>query len=276
MDNIAAMIETPSTISILLGLFFGVLVSLVAYLGKALSRSGALAAAILGTVVFGLGGIPAAVVLLTFFISSSILSVLFRKHKYGLNGKHAKGSRRDAGQVLANGGISGIMIILWVLFPNQEWLWWAFCASLAAANADTWATEMGILSPSRPRLITTGDRVEMGTSGGITPVGTLASLAGALVVALVGFFLREMPVHVLLLITLAGMAGSLVDSYLGATIQAVYFCPKCEKETERHPTHVCGTETRRLRGMAWLDNDWVNGFCTLTPVILVGIFSLLK
>jgi uncharacterized membrane protein len=130
MDNIAAMIETPSTISILLGLFFGVLVSLVAYLGKALSRSGALAAAILGTVVFGLGGIPAAVVLLTFFISSSILSVLFRKHKYGLNGKHAKGSRRDAGQVLANGGISGIMIILWVLFPNQEWLWWAFCASL--------------------------------------------------------------------------------------------------------------------------------------------------
>jgi len=270
------MIETPSTVSIVLGLIFGVLVAYLAYLGKALNRSGAIAAAILGAVVFGLGGIPAALVLLTFFTSSSILSVLFRKHKQGVNGKHAKGSRRDAGQVLANGGISGIMIVLSVIFPDQEWLWWAFCASLAAANADTWATELGVLSPIRPRLITTGDRVEMGTSGGITPLGTLASLAGSFVVALVGFFLHRMPVNILLLITLAGLAGSLVDSTLGATIQAVYFCPNCEKETERHPTHVCGTETRRIRGIAWLDNDWVNGFCTLTPVVLVGIFSLLN
>jgi uncharacterized protein (TIGR00297 family) len=252
------------------------MVAFLAFLGKALTRSGAVAAAILGTIVVGLGGIPAALVLLTFFVSSSILSVLFKKNKLGVNDKHAKGSRRDASQVLANGGICGAMIVLSVVFPGQQWIWWAFCASLAAENDDTWATELGILSPTKPALITAGAKVELGTSGGITLVGILASLAGSFLVALVGTLLHPMPIYALILITLAGLAGSLIDSLLGATIQAVYFCPNCEKETERHPTHACGMQTRLIRGTAWLDNDWVNGFCTFTPVILVWIFNLLK
>jgi uncharacterized membrane protein len=67
---------------------------------------------------------------------------------------------------------------------------------------------------------------------------------------------------------LAGLGGSLIDSALGATIQAVYFCPTCRKETERHPTHSCGAVTNQIRGLTWLDNDWVNGACTLGGVIL--------
>jgi uncharacterized membrane protein len=57
---------------------------------------------------------------------------------------------------------------------------------------------------------------------------------------------------------LAGLGGSLFDSFLGATVQAIYWCPSCEKETERYPAHVCGNQTQWLRGWRWLDNDLVN------------------
>ncbi len=270
------MIAYPSFASIVIGILFGSVAAFLSFKARALNHSGALVAGILGTLVFGFGGLPATLVLLTFFISSSGLSSLFKRRKAIMDEKHAKGSRRDAGQVLANGGVSGVLIVLAGLYPQADWLWWAFCASLAAANADTWATEVGVLSPVKPRLITTWKRVEMGTSGGITPVGTLASLFGALLVATVGFMFRGGSIFILIGITLAGFAGSLVDSFLGATIQAVYYCPTCQKETERHPTHICGTETRLIRGLPWLNNDWVNGFCTLTPVLVIWFFSLLN
>jgi uncharacterized protein (TIGR00297 family) len=168
----------PSPLSILSGLVFGAGIALLAYRFKALSKSGAVAAALLGWIVFGLGGWDYTAVLMAFFISSSGLSFAFKRRKQGFDEKHAKGNRRDAGQVAANGGIAGLMVLVHTLLPQAGWVWWAYCASLAAANADTWATELGVLSPVKPRLITTGKEVEMGASGGITPVGTLASFDG--------------------------------------------------------------------------------------------------
>ncbi len=266
----------PSISSIIVGLIFGLGVALLAYQVRALSSSGTVAAAVLGWVVFGLGGWDYTIILLIFFLTSSGLSFAFKKLKSGLDEKHAKGSRRDASQVLANGGAAGLMVILHVIFPNNGWIWWAYCASLAAANADTWATELGVLSPDKPRLITTGRQVEMGTSGGITWVGTLAALAGSFVIGLAGFILHPDVLQAILLVSFAGLAGSLVDSLLGATIQSVYFCPNCQKETERHPLHSCGTATSRIRGFEWMDNDWVNGFCTFSGVIFILIAHLLK
>jgi uncharacterized protein (TIGR00297 family) len=262
----------PSLPSIIAGFIFGTIISGLAYKARALSVAGAIAAALLGWVVFGLGGLDYSIVLLAFFISSSGLSFAFKHKKTNMDEKLAKGSRRDAGQVAANGGAAGVIVILHFLFPAWTWLWWAFCASLAAATADTWATELGVLSPVKPRLITTGKTVEMGTSGGITWVGTLSSFIGALFIAAVAFLFYPNAVG-LVVVTLAGLAGSLVDSALGATIQAVYYCPSCQKETEKYPLHLCGTKTNQIRGLAWLDNDWVNGFCTLAGVILTAIIG---
>jgi uncharacterized membrane protein len=78
-----------------------------------------------------------------------------------------------------------------------------------------------------------------------------------------------------LIVTLAGLAGSLFDSFLGGTVQAMYYCPKDNKETEKHPLHTCGTKTVHLRGWKWLDNDLVNfacgAFAVLTFIIIQGI-----
>jgi len=64
-----------------------------------------------------------------------------------------------------------------------------------------------------------------------------------------------------------GVVGSLVDSLLGATLQAIYFCPACQKETEKHPQHTCGGKTVHQRGLAWLNNDGVNFLCTLSAAL---------
>ncbi len=260
----------PSTISILAGLCFGIAIAVGAFYAKALSRSGAFAAAILGTIVFGLGGLAHTAVLLAFFLSSSLLSGLFGKHKSGVNDKYAKGNRRDAGQVLANGGIAGICVILGAFFPDRPVFWWMYCAALAAANADTWATELGVLSKVSPRLITTFQKVEMGTSGGITLIGSISAFAGACLIATVSDVFHP-GLKSLIWIMLAGSIGTFVDSWLGASVQAMYYCDNCLKETEKHPLHGCGTGTRLIHGWKWLDNDWVNTFCTLSAAIVIGL-----
>jgi uncharacterized membrane protein len=101
--------------------------------------------------------------------------------------------------------------------------------------------------------------VEVGTSGGVSLLGTAVSLAGGLLIglapALWGQPLRPLPA--LLMGGLAGLIGSAADSLLGATVQRIYYCDTCQKETERR-RHRCGTLTRPLRGWSWLNNDLVN------------------
>lgn len=272
---------------LLTGMLLAVIVALAAWRAKSLSPAGAVAAAILGTIVFGLGGLGWAILLLAFFISSSALSRLFGRRKKLLDEKFSKGSQRDAAQVAANGAIAGLFVLLNTFLPfTSTWTWAAFAGALAAANADTWATELGVLSRSAPRLITTGKPVERGTSGGISIPGSLASLGGSALIAFLAvlFWQGSMPVNPLSLpnslawlawITGAGFAGSLLDSFLGATIQAIFFCPTCQKETERYPTHTCGSSTRRVRGWTWLDNDWVNAACTMAGAFIAILGSLL-
>lgn len=276
-------------LGLLVGMILAAIIAYLAYRVRALSRSGAWAALVTGTLIFGLGGLPWATLLLIFFLSSSALSRAFARRKSGLGEKFAKGSRRDAGQVLANGGLGALLALGLVLLPALELptaaaglgqaaaLYAAFAGAMAAVNADTWATELGVLSTRLPRLITNGRRVERGTSGGVTLLGYLAALGGAALVGLAAalFMPAQSALTLLALLILwiaAGLAGSTFDSLLGATIQAIYYCPQCQKETERHPLHACGTPTSLRRGWTWLNNDVVNFFCSLVGagVALLG------
>ncbi len=248
---------------LLWGFLLAAAVAAGAYRLRALDKSGALAAVLEGTLIFGLGGWEWAALLLTFFATSSGLSYAFKRRKRSLGEKFSKGSRRDAGQVWSNGGLAALFAALHPFFPNAVWLWAGFAAALAAVNADTWATELGVLNPSPPRLITRPwTRVEKGTSGGVSLIGSAASLAGAALLGfLAGALAPSMGGRVAFWVTTAGFAGSLFDSFLGATVQAMYRCPVCEKETEHHPKHTCGAETVHLRGWEWLNNDRVNFAC---------------
>ena len=262
---------------IIYGFILAIIIAYLAYRANSLNKSGAFAAVIVGTVIFGLGGWQWAILLLIFFITSSGLSRAFKNRKQNLNEKFSKGHERDAGQVFGNGGVATFFVLVHVLYPESIVGWMGFAASLAAVNADTWATELGVLNATPPRLITNlRKRVEKGTSGGVSLSGTGASLLGSSIIALPAVLLSPgsaLNINYFLLITAAGIAGSLFDSLLGATVQAMYYCPTDKKETEKHPLHTCGTETVHIRGWKWLDNDWVNFACGAcgSLIALLGI-----
>ena len=260
---------------LLLGFLLAILIAYLAYKARSLNQSGAIAAAFTGTIIFGIGGWQWAILLLTFFITSSVLSRAFKKRKQGLDEKFSKGHERDAGQVFGNGGVATFFAALHFFFPESSLPWVGFAAALAAVNADTWATELGVLNPNPPRMITDLRKiVEKGTSGGISLIGTLASLTGSALIAFLASLLTD-NWFLFPLITLSGLAGSLFDSFLGGTVQAMYYCPTDKKETEKHPLHTCGTPTVHTRGWQWLDNDRVNFACgaagTLVALLLFFI-----
>lgn len=263
---------SPSTL--LVGALLALGIAGLAFALGSLSRSGAVAAVIVGILTFGIGGVGPAVLMILFFISSSALSRVGGKRKRLVAAAFSKGSRRDAGQVAANGAVAAALAVAYGLTGEPIWLA-GVAGALAAANADTWATELGVLARRPPRLITTGAVVEAGTSGGVTADGTAAALAGAALIAVTGGFLAG-GWQATLAASAGGLAGSLFDSVLGATVQAMYFCPTCAKETERHPVHTCGAATRRVRGWPWLENDAVNLAATAFGALLaIGIWSLL-
>lgn len=265
-------------LQLLIGVLLAVLIALVAWRAGALSISGAWMAVLTGGLIFGLGGLSWAALLLTFFISSSALTRAFSKRKASLAEKFSKGSQRDWAQVLANGGLGALLAAGYAIPPHNEWLWLAFVGAMAAVNADTWSTELGVLSDIPPRLITTGKKVERGTSGGITAAGILAALGGAAVIGIVAILFSSSPrgLVALFIIILGGLVGSLFDSMLGATVQAIYWCPTCNKETERHPLHTCGSPTQQIRGLSWINNDVVNFACSVMgAVAAVGLWLLL-
>jgi uncharacterized protein (TIGR00297 family) len=260
---------TINLINLAIGLVLSALIAAVAYRARSLSRSGAAGAVIVGTLIFGLGGWAWGLLLIAFFVSSSALTHFRGARKTSLAEKFAKTGRRDMAQVLANGGMGAILAILSLLAPERWPLFAAFVGAMAAVNADTWATELGVLNPRPPRLITTGKAVAVGTSGAISLWGSAAAAGGSLFIGLLAMLFSPLegglaPARLLWLVVVAllgGLGGALVDSLLGATVQGIYWCERDQKETEKR-IHTCGERTRLLRGWAWLDNEWVNFACS--------------
>lgn len=246
------------------GFLLGATIAVIAWRARSLSTNGAIAATLTGGLVFGLGGFPWAVLLVAFFVSSSTLSRLFGSRKFSLSEKFSKGSRRDWAQVLANGGLGAVLAVIFAWLGNPFWIWVAFAGSMAAVSADTWATELGVLSPVAPRLITNGQIVERGTSGAISATGNMAALGGAGMIALAAgaFSLPQNFLLVTVAVAIGGISGALFDSLIGASLQAIYYCPTCQKETERHPRHTCRSKTEYQWGVSWINNDVVNFACS--------------
>ncbi len=243
------------------------LIAALGYWRGSLSFSGAWGAVLVGTIIFAGGGVLWGVLLVAFFVTSSALSHYKARAKEPLAEKFQKGHRRDVGQVLANGGWGALLALAFAVYPRPLFFA-AFVGAMATVNADTWATELGVLSKQPPRLVTTGRVVAVGTSGGITRLGTGVAFGGALAIGALavlgqwaaGPVFDSSPTRLLvitLVFSIAGLVGSLFDSLLGATVQAIYYCDIDQKETES-AIHRCGNRTRLLRGWRWLDNDWVN------------------
>lgn len=248
-----------------LGAVLALAVAVGAFRGGALTRGGAAAAWVVGAVVFGVGQWAWAGALLAFFGTSSALSRWRKRGKDALGWE--KTGRRDAAQVWANGGVATLCALLPFLAPSVSSgrAHGLFLAALAAANADTWATETGAVLGGEPRLLTTGRRVSRGTSGAVSAAGLAAALAGA---AVIGLFALPGGPRVMLVVTGAGFFGALCDSLLGATVQAQWR-DASGRLTER-PVPGQGA----ARGWRLVGNDVVNALCTLAAVGLAGALRI--
>lgn len=215
-----------------------------------LTGAGAIAAWLVGTAVVAGTGWGGGAVLAAFFISSTVVGRL-SPPRAGLD---PKGERRDAWQVGANGGPAALGALLGLLVPELGL--WVVTGSLAAAAADTWATSLGGLSRTPPRLLFFGETVAVGANGGMTLIGSLGALGGAGLVAATAVASGGAAVLFPLGMGI-GFAGMLADSVLGAVWQGRFRCPACDLASE-WPVHRCGTRTVRQGGFAWLTNDGVN------------------
>ncbi len=251
-----------------------------AYLKRAVDGSGAVIGAGLGTLILTAGGFQAYALLAGFFLSSTAIGRLTEKRRNSPMVEE-KGSRRDAFQVLANAGAAAIAAFLHAVTKDPVWLV-AFAAAFAAANADTWASEIGVLYRRLPRSILTGKELPAGASGGVTPLGFLASGMGSAFIGLLFAASYASMAEVRLewglmvaIASLAGFAGSVVDSMLGAAFQAQYTCVVTGRYTER--PHTDGQANVLVRGFRWFTNDVVNFASTMTvTAAAAGIYTLVR
>ncbi|QGG48368.1 DUF92 domain-containing protein [Heliorestis convoluta] len=311
LDNVAVPVGTAFTLwglihlpfplpwaMLFLGLILSAIIAFIAYRRRSLSASGVFGALLVGTLIFGFGGLLWGLTLVAFFVYGSALSTYREDQKAKVAAdKFDKGSRRDFGQALANGGFGAVLALLYYFQPLELWLFAAFIGTMATVNADTWATEIGVLSKKPPRLITTGKVVAPGTSGGITMLGTAAVVLGGFVIGLTVWIFTALPylfgalfglgsesgtsllVHVwshlaghlwiILAGIVGGLGGSMADSYLGATVQAMYIDAETGQETEKKTTRS-GKPNRFHRGWPFMTNDMVNFVSSIVGAALAA------
>ncbi|MBM7097344.1 DUF92 domain-containing protein [Bacillus sp. H-16] len=237
-----------------------------------LTNSGTLMAllvALLIGVAFDLYGL---LILAVFFLTSSVLGKVLDK-RVESNTIEEKGNRRDARQVLANGGWPAVCAVFYLFTGDSVWLI-AFLSGFAAATSDTWASEFGRLSKRCPLDLIRLKPAVKGQSGAVSVIGTLGAAAGSLIIGVSSFlfmFLSEEPftIYTFVLISVIGFTAQLIDTIAGGTIQALYECPGCGEKTER--TRHCGYRTVRIRGVSFINNDVVNHLCTASAVFITWI-----
>ena len=231
-----------------------------------LTPSGSLATFLLATVIYGVGGWKWTIPIFVFFVASSLLSKYKKSKKKKFETVFDKSDKRDEGQVVANGGVAGMIVLLWYAVPEWSQLYYVYLATIAAVTADTWGTEIGILGKGKPVSITSFKKVEPGTSGGVSLTGLAGGIMGSALIVLSAWLFDPAGITAVTagIVIFAGFTGSLVDSIAGATIQAQY---RSVDGTSTERTHFHGSQTTLISGIRWFDNDSVNWMCALAGAV---------
>ena len=236
---------------------------LIAYYFQFVDFSGLCGGCIMGLIITSMGGLKYLIPLCSFFILSSLIGKII-----GLSQNvYSKNPKRNIVQVLANGLVSLIICVVGFFTKNDGVLYFLFLSSVSAANSDTWATEIGKLSKTKPVSIINFKITEAGFSGGITAIGTLGSFLGSITIGSIGYLLG-VDVTIFIGIVITGFLGALVDSILGATLQAKY------TNLDGKMSEIALENYEHTSGVKWMGNNFVNFICTLSAPLLMYLFLL--
>jgi len=189
------------------------------YLAKSVSGSGAIAGAVVGTIIYVGGGSGAWALLFATFLAASITSRLGLKRKVLLGIAEERGGRRGAGNAIANCSVAAIAAIVALSAPYTSAALLALAAALTAGGSDTVASEIGKAWGRSTFLVTTFSRVKPGTPGAMSLEGTAAGLLAAFALAAVAVAVGLVPASATLAVVAGAMAGALVESALAATLE---------------------------------------------------------
>ena len=231
------------------------------YKKKHLSLGGFLSSNIMAGLILGFGGLKFVLPIAMFFIFSTFLSKIGPK-----NLQKSKGGRNTY-QVLANGGV-GLFLCITSHYYQEEVFFYMFLASIAAANSDTWATEIGKLSKTTPKDIISGRSLIHGESGGITNIGLIGSIAGSAIIATLGFIFN-LSLSFMLIVFISGFLGSIFDSILGSTLQSRFI--------SRNGKNITETKSKNkylYSGLSLINNNTVNLVCTISAVIVFNLILI--
>lgn len=291
------------------------ILAVFSYKKNIVSKSGLVAAFILGFGIWIITSWAWFTVLLLFFLTTALFTKVKYNRKRRFGAAQEKGGARDWVHVLANGGLPLAFVIicyLWVYvfgftgygstevgfgiaIPSRflfHIFFSAFLGAIATATADTLATEIGLLNPTPPRLITKPWRtVPPGTSGGVSLIGWVATAGGALMIGTIAGVLASpfwfqafgvaplanleafAPLSMIIITVAGGVAGCTTDSIFGATIQGMWRCNVCYKQTEKRKH--CGEPAEYLRGTRFFDNHMVNIIsCLIGAIVAVSFYFL--
>jgi uncharacterized protein (TIGR00297 family) len=189
-----------------------------AQLLRAVTRSGAVAGAVLAYILYVSAGLGGFVLLFSVFLLTWLSTRLGHAQKLilGLAESH---SGRNAWQILANLSVAAACSVASALDSDGPLFLLAAVAALAEAAADTVSSEVGQAITDRAYLITTLEPVPAGTDGGVSLPGTLAGITAAVIVAGIAFSLGLIPLAYVPVAAVAGVIGTLADSLLGAWLE---------------------------------------------------------
>lgn len=192
----------------LIFLILCVIIGIIVYLSGALDLLGSFFVTIVAICILMTQDINWLVILLLFLILGSVFTKFKSDYKRHIGLVHEK---RTVKNVISN----GIVPVIMAIFGNYA----GFIGSISTATADTLASEIGVLS--KPILITSQEQVKPGTDGGISLLGTLAGLIGAVIIGITSYLVGVSPdfTHSIIIAIIAGMVGCFADSLLGATLE---------------------------------------------------------
>ena len=209
----------PELQRILLICIFALVLGIGAYWAKAADSDAVLSETIVCLLVILFAGITWFILLLAFYLLGGGFTRYGYSQKYKLGIAQSHGGRRGYKNVYSNSLVPLILAICYGVYGNDVFIF-AFIASVATANGDTLASEIGETSRTKPRMITTFKEIEPGVDGGVTPLGEAASLAGAVIIGLLATGMGMVGVSGIVVAAIGGFMGTNFDSLLGATLQS--------------------------------------------------------
>jgi len=203
----------------LLFLTLALLILITVYAGK-LTIPGALMGGLIAIALYFGTGFSSLLLLGGFFLLGTMATSWKFKQKAEHGFAEKNHGRRDIFQVIANGGVAGLLACIALIFPqHNELILLMIASSFSAATADTLSSELGTLYGSRFFNVITFSPDKRGENGVVSVEGLLIGLAGSCLIATIyaGFNFFEW--HYVLIIVIAGTAGNVIDSILGATLE---------------------------------------------------------